>query len=228
MRGLIIFAFVMAIVFFVAMGLCVWLTGLSVAAGATFFGIGAAAAVGWLGASIATNMIVESPLPREFPIENQGILNKEPHELVDLLTGGNERKWLSLSETRAWYNKKCFRSTAMYKKRDRHSLEVFNTCYNDRGKVIDTIVGEARTTQVAGTLSVSFFPGIVAPLVVRDEGQGYLIVTNRDNTAAWLLYNAEKGKMLQSDLDAWREKYATIVEAPDGQWVHHDETDLTE
>lgn len=206
MQNLILFAFVGVIVFFLAMGLCLWLTGLSVAAGATFFGIGAAAAVGWFGASVATNMIVDSPLPKSYEMT----IDMKGHELVDLLTGGGRREWRSLSETRAWYNKKCCHSRAIYTKVNDH-IQVVNVCEDKHGNQIDMIEGKAYTTHMAGTLSVSFFPGIVAPLIVRDQGKGYMIVTNRDNTAAWLLYNYEAGRIFENDLKGWRKKFSEIV-----------------
>lgn len=199
------FAGVLVIVFFVALGLCIWLTNLSVAAGATLFSIGAAGAVGWLAASIGSNMIVESELPT--PRTNANILNVTSEELAQILTGGGTRQWESIAETKTWYNQKCNRSLATYTMLDNGVVRVHNECTGSH-KFFSDITGEARTTELPAVLSVSFFPGIVAQYVVHDKDaqNHFLIVTSRDQTAGWLLHRVGH-KASEEEIGAWRDKF---------------------
>lgn len=222
MRRLIVFAFVLAIVFFVAMGLCVWITGLSVAAGATFFGIGVAAAVGWVGTSVATNMIAESPLPKGYRITNEDILGRSPKQLVDILTEGFVKQWRSVSETHSRFTENGYHSEARYSTRDGKSIKVVNMCVDDFGneiKEINNVVGKAHATSLPGIFSVSFFPGIVEQLVLHEAGDGFILLSNRDRTSAWLMHDTQIEKIIADKLEVYRQKFREIVATPN--YVDH-------
>jgi len=222
MRRLITFAFVLAIVFFVAMGLCVWITGLSVAAGATFFGIGVAAAVGWVGTSVATNMIVETPLPKGYQITNEYILRRSPKQLVDILTGETVKQWRSVSETHSRFTENGNHSEAVYSTMDGKSIKVINMCVDDYGnevKEINNVVGKAHATSLRGIFSVSFFPGIVEQLVLHEANDGFILLSNRDRTSAWLMHDTQIKKIGKNKLIAYRKKFKEIVATPN--YVHH-------
>jgi len=204
---LIIFAMVLIIIFFCAMGLTVWLTGLSVAAGATLFGVGAFSALLWLLGSIFSAFYAAEP-PKKASIDDTTFSSKD---LAMFMTRGGSREWESLAETKSWFNADCRGSRAIYTLKHNGKVHVRNVCFAKNGKTRD-VEGEACTTDLPRVVTVSFFPGIVAQYVVRAHDDRFLLVTNKDNTNGWLLHAIEDETATDKEIAEWREKLRRVVD----------------
>ena len=197
---LMLFTGMMIIVFLCALGLTVWLTGLSVAAGATIFAVGALSGVAWLLAAAASNQRVkESPSP---PLGEDAL---PAEELAKIMTEGpkGSREWESLAETKSWFNADCARSTAIYTRRHHGGVSVRNVCFSERGAVRE-VEGEAHASKLPGVLHLSFFPGIFAQYVVRKQDGRFLIVTDQSSNQGWLLHAVDDETLTKKELETWR------------------------
>jgi len=209
---LLLFAVIGVIVFFCALGLTIWLTGLSVAAGATLFAVGAFTGLAWLLGSIFSHLdAAESPVTTRHTTLTSSISNVTASKLNEIMTGlSGSRRWESLAETKSWFNSDCAQSMAIYTRKDNGTVGVRNLCYK-HGKVRRGIDGEAQATDRPDVLTVSFFPGFVSQYVVRECSDNLLLVTNKDNTNGWLLHALDASTVTDSTINEWRAHLRGIV-----------------
>jgi len=131
-------------------------------------------------------------------------------DLINIMTNGGSREWITLAKTDNSFDSDCRGSTATYTKLAKGGVGVNNICFSRAGAVRD-IRGTVHSTNMKGVLRISFFPGIVAQFIVRVCNTRYLIVTNSTRTKGWLLHATDDKTATLEEKQQWLNEFERAV-----------------